>query len=368
MLDSRDMTLLLLAGQYRWLPCDALGSQDMAELSEAVQALVEVGLITISRSKQYMMLSPRAYQLLEAHSHPFEQGAKRAFSGSTALRRRLEVSHIGLTCLRAGILLQHGDSLSLRAQPVFLPTIGWRAGASMMSNANCAGFGHFGGKAYMFQPVSEYSCGMVKDNELSHFYGLRSVFDRSHKIDSAMILAGPSYQQVYKQIHDATPSKRHGKRGFLDFWAVYKRADIPIHLLACDALGAMQLAVMKEPDYNARIARAAFGDAWQADDPDIPDADGCVDGQPLAVAVDMDIRRVLRVCAAARSLGRKEVMVAAFQEQFEALLGSVLAPLNGVTLLAVEQDVVREAFGASFALYTPERQPYVGPKGGGIYV
>lgn len=45
-----------------------------------------------------------------------------------------------------------------------------------------------------------------------------------------------------------------------------------------------------------------------------------VDGtRPLVIAADMDIRRVERVITAARKLGKKEVLLATFRNQMEAL-------------------------------------------------
>lgn len=81
---------------------------------------------------------------------------------------------------------------------------------------------------------------------------------------------------------------------------------------------------MRQTDYRARIAQAAFGARWDSKDDGIPEADGHVDGNPLVIAVDMDLRRLDRVCTAAVRQGRKEIMVAALEGQMSGLLLSIL--------------------------------------------
>ena len=110
----------------------------------------------------------------------------------------------------------------------------------------------------------------------------------------------------------------------MDYSEAYQKLSIPACLVSCDNTGVMQLAVMRQTDYRARIAQAAFGARWDSKDDGIPEADGHVDGNPLVIAVDMDLRRLDRVCTAAVRQGRKEIMVAALEGQMSGLLLSIL--------------------------------------------
>ena len=315
--------------------------------------LFKTGYISISRSKQYLKLSQKGFDYLADQGYAYDTAAKRAYVGSPTLRRRLEVSEIMLTALRAGIdvLRDHVDAL--RDQPVFYPAFDLRTGdINVMGNANCAGFGHWGNKAYMLHYVSPESCGMYLINELGILHKLSSVFAPNLSTPTAMILAGPSYQRVYEQLHDTKLTKRHGSRGFTDFSEIYRRADLPIHLLSNDETGAMQLALMRYPDYNEKIARVAFGKQWNPHDSQIREADGSVGGNPLVIASDMNIQRVGRVCAAARRFGKTKVMIAAFQSQMEGLLFQVFPPDGVITHLCIEQQVLDAAF-STFSLYAP---------------
>ncbi|MFR8729456.1 MAG: hypothetical protein ACLVGA_16040 [Dysosmobacter sp.] len=98
----------------------------------------------------------------------------------------------------------------------------------------------------------------------------------------------------------------------MDYSEAYQKLSIPACIVSCDNTGVMQLAVMRQTDYRARIAQAAFGARWDSKDDGIPEADGHVDGNPLVIAVDMDLRRLIGCTAAVRQ-GRKEIMVAALR-------------------------------------------------------
>jgi len=202
--------------------------------------------------------------------------------------------------------------------------------------------------------VGAESVGMYAQNELKILNDLSSVFDPTLKTPSALILAGSSYDRVYEQICDATPSKRHGIKGFHDFWDVWQKCDIPIHLLSCDEVGAMQLRFMSEPDINARIAKAAYGD-WVEYDDEIPESDGKIGGKDtLIIAADMNIRRMFRVIESSRELGRKEVMVVAYKEQLQSLLLKVL-PFNGLVKPLTIEPMIEKVFSKELSLYSLDK-------------
>ena len=354
-LDNTELRILQLAGKYRWLSYDTLRSLGFASQHGILNLLRKTGYLSLSNKKRYIKLAPQGYELLRKYGHDYDPGAKRASASSSALRRRLEVTSVMLTALRAGIDTLPDNVDALSGQPVFFPAFELRKGDSnLMNAASCVGFGHWGNSGYMLQYVSPDSCGMYLTNELGHLHNLASVFDPRLNAPLAMMFAGQSYTSLYEQLKATSPSPRHGKHGFSDYWDVYRKTDMPIHLLSCDEIGAMQLALMCRPEYNARIAKAALGDDWTPRDDQIPDADGCVGVKPLIIAADMDVRRVMRVCGAARSLGRSEVMVAAFEAQIKGFYAEILPRDGYITLLSIEQPVLDEAFGGGFSLYSME--------------
>ena len=352
-LDSRDMLLLRLAGAYRYVPLENLKACGFRELQAGFMMLKAARLIGVARSGIYFNLRPAGYEFLDSLGYHYEPSAKRAYKESYELRRRLEVSSVMLTCLRAGIDTLQDDVDALAQQPTFYPAFLLRVGEiNLMNAASCIGFGNWGNCAYMLQYVGADSRGMYQANEMAQFHNLSSVFSKALRYPKAMIFAGGSYSEVYDRVHRRVLPHSKSARSYIDYSEVYADLDIPIHLLSCDETGATQLVIMRQPDYNARIARAAFGERIRADD-EIPDADGRVDDFAFIVGVDMDVRRVLRIIEAARKLGRSEVVIAALPKQMD-FFTPLFADDELVTLRAIPEAVLQTAFGDAIRLFEPD--------------
>jgi hypothetical protein len=368
-LDNTGLLLLRLAGAYRWLPSGSLGTLRLHEMTAEAEKLIALKLITQSRSGKYLMLTTRGYDFLDEHGWHYERTTKRAYENSTSLHRRLEVCSVMLTALRAGIDTLCDGAYALRSQPVFRPAFALRTGGvNLMNAASCIGFGHWGNTAYMLQYCGKDSKGMYFANELSQLHRLAPVFDESLSTSTAtaMILAGGSYAEVYDRVHARVLPKTDSIRGYADYYDAYRLCELPVHLLSCDETGAMQLAVMSEPGYRGKIAFAAFGDKWYRHDKDIPFADGCVDGCPLVIAVDMDVRRVMGVISEAHNLGRREVMLAALHRQMRDFYLSVIPKDKGVTPLIIRESLLYTAFGRCVSLYSPDASSPALSQDGGV--
>ena len=345
--DRRDFGLMRLAGAYQWLPLAPLRTMaPLKLLRQEVEILSTLGLLTFSRSGEYLMPSPKGHQFLNLFDPEYRPPTKRPYAQSPALRRRLNVGKILFVCLAAGIEPAFDKVERLKRQPVFFPAFALRGrDGNLLNAAGCAGFGHWGGVAYMLLYVSESSPGFYMNNELSHLHNLASVFSERLDTPQALLLAGESYRSIYEVLSSKEPSFRHGKQGFSDYAQAYPRLSIPACLLSCDDTGALQLAIMRQPEYRTWIAQAAFGVRWRPEDPRLPEADGHVDGNPLVIAVDMDLRRLERVCAGACQQKRKEIMVAALEGQMSGLLLDVLPQGAPVRPLRITPQALSVAFG-----------------------
>ncbi len=368
--DRRDYGLLRLAGAYQWLPLTPLRTlSPLKRLCQGAEVLSQLNLLSFSRSGEYLMLSPEGYQILSKFGLHYQPPAKRPYAQSPGLRRRLEVGTILFTCLAAGIEPAFDKIERLKQQPVFLPAFYLRTGdGNLLNAAGCAGFGHWGGVAYMLLYVSEGSPGFYMNNELSHLHNLASVFSERLDTPQALLLAGESYRSIYEVLSSKEPSSRHGKKGFSDYAQAYPRLSIPACLLSCDDTGALQLAIMRQTDYRTRIAQAAFGVRWRPEDPRLPEADGHVDGNPLVIAVDMDLRRLERVCAGACQQKRKEIMVAALEGQMSGLLLDILPQGAPVRPLRITPQALSVAFGGECATGDPWPEEALSWKGGLVHV
>ncbi len=368
--DRRDYGLLRLVGTYQWLPLAPLRAlTSLKRLCHEADLLSSLGLLTYSRSGEYLMLSPQGYQLLDSmdlHCHP---SAKRPYSNSPTLRRRLEAGTILLTCLGAGIEPSHDKIERLKQQPVFLPAFALRSGdGNLMNAASCAGFGHWGDTAYMALYISRDTTGFFMNNELSHLHRLSSVFSDRLDTPQALLLVGQSYKAVYEILTCKTPSERHGKKGYVDYCYAYSHIGIPANLISCDDTGVLQLAIMRQADHRSRIARAAFGARWTPKDDRLPEADGHVDGNPLVIVVDMDLKRLERVCRDAVLQGRHEIMVAALEGQMSGLLLDIFPEGAPVRALRINGKVLSVAFGSACTVSDPWPDAPLNLKGGFVHV
>ena len=192
--DRRDFGLLRLAGTYQWLPLAPLRAlSSLKHLYREAELLSTLGLLSFSRSNQYLMPSPEGYQFLASMEIDCHAPTKRPYAQSSALRRRLEVGTVLLTCLGAGIEPAYDKVDRLKRQPVFLPAFALRGGdGNLMNAASCVGFGHWGNHAYLLQYVSRQNPGFFMNNELSHLYNLASVFSERLDTPQALLLAGES--------------------------------------------------------------------------------------------------------------------------------------------------------------------------------
>lgn len=368
--DRRDFGLLRLAGAYQWLPLAPLRTlSPLRKLYREAELLTTLGMMRVSRSGEYLSLSPEGYQLMSAFALGYQPPSKRPYSNSSALRRRLEVGTILLTCLSAGIEPALDKVERLKRQPVFLPAFALRNGdGNLMNAANCAGFGHWGNTAYMIQYVGENNPGFFMNNELAHLHNLASVFSERLDTPQTLLLMGESYQSIYAMLTRKALSDRNGKKGFVDYSQAYPQLGIPACLLSCDDTGALQLAVMCQEDYRTRIAQAAFGARWNRSDDRLPEADGQVDGNPLVIAVDMDLRRLDRVCRDAQQQGRKEILVAALEGQMTGLLLEHFPKDAPVRPLRINAKVLSVAFGGKCVLGDPWPDEPLNLRGGLAHV
>ena len=134
--DRRDFGLLRLAGTYHWLPLAPLRAlSSLRHLYREAELLSTLGLLSFSRSNQYLMPSPEGYQFLASMEIDCHAPTKRPYAQSSALRRRLEVGTVLLTCLGAGIEPADDKVDRLKRQPVFLPAFALRGGDGNLMNA-----------------------------------------------------------------------------------------------------------------------------------------------------------------------------------------------------------------------------------------
>jgi len=344
-LDLRDIEFLRLTGKYRWLPYKKLGQFGFTHMQGSMEDLLHNGYLKVSQDARYVKTSAKGYAVLDQHGYPYSMTVKRPGAQNNTLRRRLETSEIMLACLRAGMNVFRDINVHPCEQPVFYPSFDFRTGeTNIMANATSAGFGHWGGVAYMLHYVSQQSDSLYYTNEKGILSKLAYQFTNRSDTPAAMIFAGSDYPSVYRHVQK-TPPKRKRETAYLLFTEAYRKADIPVHLLSCDETGAVQLAIMRQPGYRTVIAKNGFAEDWVPQDADILEADGQVNGYTIAVAVDMDIKRIERIVADARILGRNKVLLVSLQGQCDGLLTQVYPKDGFIQHMPLKPEFIQRVFG-----------------------
>jgi len=141
---------------------------------------------------------------------------------------------------------------------------------------------------------------------------------------------------------------------------------VPVHLLACDETGAMQLKIMSEPDYRSRLTQAALrGQYWPP--PDGLDCDAMFDGIPFLIAADMNLRRLDAAAEAARSRGYPQIAMAALKAQTSSVLDARYGEAGQARIFDLTESALTEFFGCLPALYSPPDSAYQTKKGDVLY-
>ena len=87
--DRRDFGLLRLAGTYQWLPLAPLRAlSSLKHLYREAELLSTLGLLSFSRSNQYLMPSPEGYQFLASMEIDCHAPTKRPYAQSSRPARR----------------------------------------------------------------------------------------------------------------------------------------------------------------------------------------------------------------------------------------------------------------------------------------
>jgi hypothetical protein len=150
------------------------------------------------------------------------------------------------------------------------------------------------------------------------------------------------------------------------FGEAYRRVTMPVHLLACDETGAMQLKIMAEPDYRNRLTRAALRGQYRPPAPDL-DCDAMYDGLPFLMAADMDLRRLDAAYDSARSRGSPQIALAALEGQLEEVLNGRYRDTGKARVFMLTEAALTEFFGRTPALYVPPDAAYHTKKGDVLY-
>lgn len=360
--DRRDLELLRLTGWCRHLSLSVLERFHSPMLSmETLGPLADARLLHITKDGQGLRLRAEGYALLTMMGISCPRDNK--YPDSDTRARRLAISEMAVTFLRAGIHI-YGDRLEhLRRPPVFLGSAAIRSNPELAGNlfngVAFAGIVSFNGCDYQAQLPSGRQ--IYFSNEMRAFMNFSSLSGNEEK---AVIYAGDSYSGLLDLlVLPPSPGKRKNDR--LPYLEAYRRTVLPVHLLECSEAGALQLRIMQQPDYRKKLAEAALGSRFAPPLPSLPDTDALFmqeEPLPFVIGVDMDLKRLDRAYSYARAAGYSKLAIAALRAQLPAL-GRLYRANGKASLYEISDAILQKALGPpALELYEPEMTPLT--KGG----
>jgi len=317
--DTAEIELLRLAGWFKGLPSDLSERFDTSIFSPAgIGALKSLHLLYHAPERRQYRLTPLGWEFLAEIGFPYPQDAKYV-SDPVKTRRREQAAKVMLTFHRAGFDVFRDRLEDLSEPGVFLSTEAMqrslrRQNTKVWNGLRMCGVGRLGDRGCLVHFADEL--GMYFAGEMTRFRQAAAGCSQT-----ASIYAADRYTDAaWWLIHEPPAGEKKHKSDWTSFCTAARMTQMPLHLLECGDAGAVQLLVMATPGCREKIARLALADAYQPPHSDLPDTDATLDGIPLVVAMDMDVKRLQRACQAVFGVGLPRLSIAAFPEQLGTLV------------------------------------------------
>lgn len=320
-----------------------------------IQNLTALGLIKVHQRSGSFVLTAKGNQLLNDTLSIAAPDTPPSYRPADT-QRRLRLSTLAVTAYRAHIHIFTTGPEELSNSPSLFLTAGARGrGHNPWGSTRVAALAHLGGLLLDVHYVCAGIGKLCLADELTVFNNQAARF---RELRRAFLFAGERYADVLAELMDGDLSQDNK---FVHYAAAYRSLRLPVHLLSCDSVGAMQLQIMSEPDYRTRLTQAALRSYYQPPPADAPAWDAVYGGTPFVLAVDMNLRRIDAAIQTARERGHRQVAMAALKEQGEALLLPRYRAL--VQFYALTNNAVSELLGRPATLRVPERTQFLTSKG-----
>ena len=350
---QRDIDILKL---IRW--CQFVFPEDLNTIFTVaeVENLTALGLIRHHEKSGALIMSKKGVLLLQTFFT--EEVPQYPPSYHTAIiQRRLRLSKVALTAYRGDIdiFLAHNELLN-HTPSMFLSTLTRERGANPWGSTRVAAIAHLGD---LFCAVHYVCPGIGKlslTDELTAFSNQTARFPDAKR---ALIFAGESYKDILAELENDTRTDAK----LISYGGAYQCLKIPVHLLSCDDAETVQLQIMSQPDYRARLARVALKEEYQPPPLDMPVWDAIYRDRPLVIAADMDLHRLDAAILAAQKRGIKQIAVAALEEQARSVLIPRYQSAGHARVFALTSEVISAVTGRPPVPYTPPRTQFLTEKG-----
>jgi hypothetical protein len=320
---------------------------DVYLLSECnAERLQNEGLIFISADERFYRVTRQGYDLLQHCGYDYQPDERREYA-KHVLDRREKCAQVMITLLLAG-----ADVFSGKAQEhSYLSAANVRRNQRKQSR-NLIGSSRFTGvtgNGYVYYYLTNARDSLVYNYETD---SANKLLPRRNA--SAVIYMGQDYQSLCAAVTGTAGTKA-------TYRTAYDNFKMPVCLCPCSPDGAVQMRVMLQKDYKARLIQTIFPpDSTFPPNKIYGDCDGVFDGEPFLIGIDMDIKRIGRVAQAAKEHG-KNAHIFARQCQGEAL--KPLFQDRDIRFYRITDEDIKTAFSFQALLAEPPIEPYITTEG-----
>ena len=353
-LSQRDVDILKLLCWCQFIqPRDLRGLTTEAERKN----LMGLGLVRRHEKSGALLLTSKGQLLLEHLLDGAIPQTTRAYH-PPLIERRIRVSRLVVAAYHGGVdPFTFGPEELDDPASLFLPAITRRKGANPWGSTRVAAIARLGDSLYAMYYVCPGIGKVALMDELAAFSNQTARF---RDVGRAFIFAGASYQSVLTELE--RPMERKDTK-LLTYGGVYRCLQLPLHLLSCDATGAVQLQIMAAPDYRARLTRAALNSQYRPPPDDVPEWDAMFQGVPFVMAADMDLRRINAAIRTAKNRGFPQVAMAALEGQAEQVLFPRCRDKNLARVFVLTAEAISAVTGRKPVPYVPPRTQFLTTKG-----
>ena len=349
----RDIDLLKL---LRW--CQYIRWGDLcAVFSEAeIKNLMCVGYISVYKKSDVLQLSAAGRAFVHSLLGGNCPNSKQSYHQS-AMQRRLRVSKIVLTAYKAGFDVFAQKPGGEIAQPALCLTSVMRInGKNPWGNARTAAIINYGKLVCSAHYVCSGIGNVMVEDETAGLYNQTANLEFEKR---GFIFAGESYQSVIEELNSVTEDNVFKLIGYGD---MYRESILPVYLLSCDDIGALQLRIMSVPEYRQWISRMVLSDKYKEADGEVEEWDAMYDRKPFVVAVDMDLRRIDSAIKIAEERGYNQVTVIGFKTQAETVLYPRYRDTGRARVFTFTEEAEKDLM-TTLGIGEIKQKPYVTEKG-----
>lgn len=354
---TKEIEALLL---LRWCHFIPIGDFSSVFSKETVQTLQSIGFLGINEKYNACILINQGSLFLSRHFDHIPPPTRRTYRISNVIRR-IDSSRFTLCAYRAGLSVFSANQSDIEAEGTYyLTALSRITGSNPWGSTRIMALIHLGNMICGVYPIGSDDEKMSLNDELTALNNNTARFSCKRR---GIIFSGDSYEAIQTAL--STPTEHPEKSKYISFGDAYARTSLPTFLIPWNETGALQMHMMRHPDFRTRMTAAALGSHWVSPPKEHPEWDAVYDNMPLIMAADMDLRRIGAAILRARSCGCAPVCLAALRGQTNILkkLFKADALVKKVLSFSMEKEEIRR----ELTLYAPPDSLYTTAEGGALH-